>query len=80
MRIFPDNDDDGGTLKIFLFPDNDGIMTADSISRKDQQHNNITAEKGRDNKRNKDRLKVSMKHFQSAIEKVNRKSKTSSAT
>ena len=55
-------------------------ITADSISRKDQQHNNITAEKGRDNKRNKDRLKVSMKHFQSAIEKVNRKSKTSSAT
>ncbi len=53
-------------------------ITADNISGKDQQHDNITAEKGRDNKRNKDRLKVSMKHFQSAIEKVNRKNKTSS--
>jgi transitional endoplasmic reticulum ATPase len=53
-------------------------ITADSISRKDQQHDNITAEKSRENKRNKDRLKVSMKHFQSAIEKVNRKNNTSS--
>jgi transitional endoplasmic reticulum ATPase len=53
-------------------------ITADSVSRKDQQHDNITAEKNRENKRNKDRLKVSMKHFQSAIEKVNRKNKTSS--
>jgi SpoVK/Ycf46/Vps4 family AAA+-type ATPase len=53
-------------------------ITADSISRKDQQHNNVTAEKSRENKRNKVRLKVSMKHFQSAIEKVNRKNKTSS--
>jgi transitional endoplasmic reticulum ATPase len=52
-------------------------ITADSISRKDQQHDNITAEKSRENKLNKDRLKVSMKHFQSAIEKVNRKNKTS---
>jgi transitional endoplasmic reticulum ATPase len=51
-------------------------ITADSISRKDQQHDNITAEKIRE-KLNKDRLKVSMKHFQSAIEKVNRKNKTS---
>lgn len=53
-------------------------ITADSISRKYQQHDNITAEKNRENKRNKDRLKVSMKHFQSAIEKVNRKNNTSS--
>jgi transitional endoplasmic reticulum ATPase len=52
-------------------------ITADNISRKDQQHDNITAEKSRENKLNKDRLKVSMKHFQSAIEKVNRKNKTS---
>ena len=55
-------------------------ITADSISRQNQQQDKNVVEKIRDNKRNKDRLKVSMKHFQSAIEKVNRKSKTSSAT
>ena len=50
-------------------------VTSDSISRQDQQQGKNVAEKSRDNKRNKDRLKVSMRHFQSAIEKVNRKNK-----
>ena len=50
-------------------------ITSDSISRQDQQQGKNVAEKSRDNKRNKDRLKVSMRHFQSAIEKVNRKNK-----
>jgi SpoVK/Ycf46/Vps4 family AAA+-type ATPase len=54
-------------------------ITADSISRQDQQQDNNTAEKSRENKSNNLKLKVSMKHFQSAIEKVNRKNKTSSA-
>ena len=53
-------------------------ITADNISRQGQQQDNITAGKSRENKLNKDRLKVFMKHFHSAIEKVNRKNKTSS--
>jgi transitional endoplasmic reticulum ATPase len=51
-------------------------ITANSISRQDQQQDKNVAEKSREN-RNKDKLKVSMRHFQSAIEKVNRKNKTS---
>jgi transitional endoplasmic reticulum ATPase len=54
-------------------------ITADNISRQGQQQDKNVAEKNREYKHNKDRLKVSMRHFQSAIEKVNRKSKTSSA-
>ena len=46
-------------------------VTSDSISRQDQQQGKNVAEKSRDNKRNKDRLKVSMRHFQSAIERTN---------
>ena len=55
-------------------------ITADSISRQNQQQDKNVAEKIRGNKHNKNRLKVSMKHFRSAIEKekVNRKSKASS--
>jgi transitional endoplasmic reticulum ATPase len=53
-------------------------IMADGISGQDQQQDSNTAEKSRENKHNKDRLKVSMRHFQSAIEKVNRKNKTSS--
>jgi transitional endoplasmic reticulum ATPase len=52
-------------------------ITADKISRQDRQQHKDVAEKSRDNRRNKDRLKVSMRHFQSAIEKVNRKNKPS---
>ena len=52
-------------------------ITADSISRQDQQQDKNVAKKSRDNKRNKDRLKVSMRHLQSAIKKVDRKNKTS---
>jgi transitional endoplasmic reticulum ATPase len=51
-------------------------ITANSLSRQDQQQDKNVAEKSREN-RNKDKLKVSMRHFQSAIEKVNRKNKTS---
>jgi transitional endoplasmic reticulum ATPase len=54
-------------------------ITADILSRQDQQQDKNVTEKSRDNKRSKGRLKVSMRHFQSAIEKVNRKSKTSLA-
>jgi transitional endoplasmic reticulum ATPase len=53
-------------------------ITADNLSRLDQHQDKNATEKSRDNKRSKDRLKVSMRHFQSAIEKVNRKNKTSS--
>ena len=51
-------------------------ITGNSLSRQDQQQDKNVAEKSREN-RNKDKLKVSMRHFQSAIEKVNRKNKTS---
>jgi transitional endoplasmic reticulum ATPase len=50
------------------------------IFRQGQQQDKNVAEKNREYKHNKDRLKVSMRHFQSAIQKVKRKSKTSSAT
>ena len=50
---------------------------ADSKSGQDQQHNKDLTEKSRNNKHTRDKLKVSMRHFQSAIEKVNRKSKAS---
>jgi transitional endoplasmic reticulum ATPase len=46
--------------------------------KQNQQQDKNVIEKGTNNKRSKDRLKVSMRHFQSAIEKVNRKSKASS--
>lgn len=51
-----------------------------SKSYKDQlrQDKNVV-EKSGNNRRTREILKVSMRHFQSAIEKVNRKSKTSSA-
>lgn len=54
-------------------------ITADNLSIQNQQRDKNVIEKSRDNKRSKDRLKVSMRHFQLAIEKVNRKSKSSSA-
>jgi transitional endoplasmic reticulum ATPase len=53
------------------------ITAADNISRQDQQQDKNVTEKSRENKHNKDRLKVSMRHFQSAIEKINRKNNTS---
>jgi transitional endoplasmic reticulum ATPase len=53
------------------------ITAADNISRIDQQQDKNVTEKSRENKRNKDRLKVSMRHFQSAIEKINRKNNIS---
>ena len=55
-------------------------IAADSKSGQDQKHNKDLAEKSRNNKHTRDRLKVSMRHFQSAIEKVNRKSKASLLT
>ena len=53
-------------------------ITADSLPKQNQQQDENITEKSTDNKRSEDRLKVSMRHFQSAIEKVNRKSKASS--
>ena len=51
-----------------------------SKSEKGQQQQLNATEKSGDPMRRKDRLKVSMRHFQSAIEKVNRKNKTPSAS
>jgi transitional endoplasmic reticulum ATPase len=53
-------------------------IAADGKSGQDQQQDKGLAEKSGNNKRTRDRLRVSMRHFQSAIEKVNRKSKVSS--
>jgi transitional endoplasmic reticulum ATPase len=52
----------------------------DSKSDKVQlrQDKNVV-DRSENNRRTRERLKVSMRHFQSAIEKVNRKNKTSSA-
>lgn len=52
-------------------------VAADSKSGQDQQQDKDLAEKSGNYKRTKDRLMVSMRHFQSAIEKVKRKSKAS---
>jgi transitional endoplasmic reticulum ATPase len=50
-------------------------ITVDLESGKGKKQDKDLAVKNRDNKYTRDRLKVSMRHFQSAIEKVNRKSK-----
>jgi transitional endoplasmic reticulum ATPase len=57
------------------------ISASESKSDKGQQQQdkNLAGKSGI-NRRNRDRLTVSMRHFQSAIEKVNRKSKTSTVT
>jgi len=47
---------------------------ADSKSGQDSQNKDLVGKSG-NIKHTRDRLKVSMRHFQSAIEKVNRKSK-----
>jgi len=54
-------------------------IVADSKSGQDSQNKDLVGKSG-NIKHTRDRLKVSMRHFQSAIEKVNRKSKALSLT
>jgi SpoVK/Ycf46/Vps4 family AAA+-type ATPase len=54
-------------------------IAVDSKSGQDQQNKDVVGKSG-NIKHTRDRLKVSMRHFQSAIEKVNRKSKALSLT